>query len=336
MFKNFQRRKIIYACSYAPRQDLLYDRFKDTCCVAFENGYGVYDGITGAKESVCQIPYTNPKFIYTINMSNIVVIVPKADLTLYIWDRHKNTFLSMIPLQERMRITALRFRPDYICVITANSVVAVNLYDQSIISSIATASNAYGAFDMVDKFSENLAVILGNEVGCFTFHSYDNPDKKYPIINAFPKDITVLKMSPNGNLVAVASFGCNRIRFFTVPDGEESMSLSLPMSENGAVFIEFDKYDSSLFVVTPANNLYIFDLHGIDINSKVDPSVSLHYETYYYLPEHEYFWAYYGSMMNTIILVSQSAYHYRLKYNRKKKTLELAEKTKLDLAHEFR
>lgn len=335
MFKNFLRRKVIFACSYAPRQDLLYDRFKDTCCVAFENGYGIYDGITGAKESVCQIPYPNPKFIYTINMSNIVIIVPKADLTLYVWDRHKNTFLSMIPLEERVRITGIRFRPSYICVITVNSVIGVNFYDHTIFSNIATAPNAYGAFDMVDKFSENLAVILANEVGCFTFYSYSNPEKEYPIIKAFPKDITVLKMSPNGNLVAVAAFGCNRIRFFTVPDGEESMSLSLPMSEDGAVAIEFDKYDSSFLVVTPANNLYIFDLYGIDINSKVDPSVYLHYETYYNLPEHEFFWAYYGSMINTIILVSQSANHYRLKYNRKQKSIELLEKTKLDLTPEF-
>lgn len=325
-----EKRKRVFSCTYQHQQDLMYDRFSDTFSLAFENGFGIYDGITGEKCTLCQTPYNETKFISTLNTANVVAIVPKTEVAVHLWRQTQKTLLCVIQIRERTRITGIYVRPDCICVISSNSVSIINLFNQTAISSLMTTSNPYGAFDISENYAQYLSTILTNHEGCFTFYSYVDPEIRFKEIQAFNKSINILKLSPNGNLVAVGSLGNKKLKCYSVPDGDESMTIQLPMSEEGAVSIQFDRYYSSLFIVTPSNILYIYDIETIDLNSKIDPSITLHYVAYFYLPDHEYFWAFYASKVNTIILVSLSGFHYKLAYNKKKKSVEIVSKTKLD------
>ena len=330
---NFFRKskQRINNCSFSPVQELSNDRFNDTFCCSFENGFSVFDGLTGNQKSSVQTPYISTNFISTINSSNIVLIAPRGENAIHVWDQTKGTFLSIIPIQQRTRITALYMRPDCIIIVSMDSISILNFFDYRVISSVITSSNVYGAFDMPNNYSAEYCAILSQKVGKFTFYSYVQPDKHFKEIRAFQKEINVLKMSPDGKLIAAASLGNKKIRIFRVPKGREVFNLTLPLREDGAASIEFDRFDSLILVLTPSNTLYIYNMDEIDIYRHYENIPQLSYVAYHSLSSNEFFYAYFLSKIHMIIVISQSGKYQRLKYVKEKKQVVIDEEKELDI-----
>ncbi|OHT00512.1 hypothetical protein TRFO_32739 [Tritrichomonas foetus] len=331
MLGLFRRaKKRICAFTYTHSQELFNDRISDMFCVAFENGFAVFDGDNGNLKSIVQSPYVDTSFIKTINSSNIVAIVPKDEGKIHLWDRNKGTFLCEILIKERTRMTNFFFRPDCLIAINLNSINFINFFNQTQISSVITSTNLFGAFDMPFNFSSEISAILSHNVGCFTFYSYINPDMRFHEIKAFNKDINILKISPNGKIVAVSSLGHSKVKCYRIPSGEEVFTVTLPISDKGAAAIEFDRYDSALLIVTPSNALYLYSMKvTVDVARSLTP-ISIRYDDHFSLPSSEFFWAHFGSRANTIIVVSQSGVYRKLKFDSNCKNLKVKEEKLLD------
>ncbi|OHT08116.1 hypothetical protein TRFO_23480 [Tritrichomonas foetus] len=329
MMKNSKKK--IMACSYSETQQKMYEEIEDTFCVAFTRGFALANSYSGDIISCTTLPYKGTSFVSTINNSNILAIIPNEKDFVHIWDLKKKCLLFGISLKELEDVTGLLLRPDCVIVVAKTSVNVFNLYDQKKLGSVKTASNPNGAFDIPPSFSSTICAVLGQNTGEFKLHSYIDPNLEFPTIKAFSKEINVLRFSPNGQVLGVSSLASKKIKLYHVPEIFEIGSLKLPISEDGAVDIRFDLFDSYMFVITPSKTMYLYTLDCVDFAVKPENPITLKYSASFSLPDHGRFFAYFTSKLNLIDVISEKGVHYVLRYKKSTKKFLCVQETVMNL-----
>lgn len=286
-------------------------------CLASDRLVSFYDAKTLDQLSCTMIPARTVLDVSTIANSNIIAVLAKDANEAQIWDRiGNNLYFSLRPTYE---ILSVRLRPDILICICAAQVVIFNLFDTNQLCAIQTAPNPNRVFDMEDSYASVKIVVPGKEVGQLSFYNWLTT-KPYSEIQAFArKPVKAVRFSKDGKLVAVVSDMSEKVKIFSVRSRTLLAVLLLGRREKIAD-VRFDAWATQVFVRTETNTLKLFDVPVMEVSTEARMCVKP--LAVFTLPKNRMFWAFFGTNLYEVNIVSCDFVFYRLKWDVATKTLK--------------
>lgn len=255
---------------------VVFDNDVNIIACATANGFSLFDAGNSQNIATCRIQSMpqGTRLISTLGNSNIVAITSKSESSqnVQIWEIMSNSELMSINYNDT--VWGIRLRPDIIITATSKKIFINDLIDSSEISSINTAFNKDGIFDVPAIYSSSLLAYPSPDIGVVTICNYLDSSYSSLNVHAFKTPISFIKFSDNGRLLAVAGDEGKNIIVYSVPSMKQIAYLKRGANGSKIISMSFEPHGTQLAVASANGTINVFFIAWADKDSEQESKVT--------------------------------------------------------------
>ena len=234
-------------------------------CIGTDEGYEIYNSDPFKKIVSKKLGKLGVCYITMLNRTNILGLILKNTIQndkheniLIIWDDNKNSKIGEIEFIEKIK--QIMIRKKYIVVSLSNSIYIYYLESLKLFRKIKTYSNIRGLVSITYDSQFLVACLSETTNKTVTIYNILEPSNKIIKIDAHKTEITYLKISNTGNLIATSSKKGTIIRLFHTITGTLFKELRRGSEQISIDWIQFSSSDDMLLCRSKKGTIHLFNI----------------------------------------------------------------------------
>ena len=173
----------------------------------------------------------------------------------FVWSNQFGEALCQLDFKERVASVALT--PHFLLVVLEKSIVVYDIEKRKTQCEMVTAANTHGAGDIVTT-EGSLVAVCGLEPGGVSVNDLTGGARPV-VFQAHQHPLSLIRLSPDGSIVATASERGTLIRLFDSVTGSHLCVLRRGTMSSRVLAVCFSPGNSELIAVSESGTVHLFD-----------------------------------------------------------------------------
>ncbi len=234
-------------------------------CIGTDEGYEIYNTDPFKKIVDKKLGKLGVCYISMLYRTNVLIIIlkntheqPNNEKKIIIWDDNHNKKIGEIEFNQKLKTILLR--KQYIIVSLSNCVYIYKLDTLELFKKIKTYTNFRGLVSCTYDSQFLISCLSPNSNKTISIYNILEPTQKVIKIDAHKSEITFLKLSHTGNLLATSSEKGTLIRIYHTLTGEKVKELRRGSEQISIDWINFSHGDEMILCRSKKGTIHLFNI----------------------------------------------------------------------------